>query len=147
MCMCVWPCLWAGMDDNLVYHGNISKQKCEELLSKMGKEGAYLIRDSETIQGALCLCVYKQKVVYTYRILQTHGGNYTLQASSGVEEKFFETLPDLIKNYKRRNQGLATRLRYSVKRQKDLETDSVSDEQLDYENLEEQSDYVEVLPS
>ncbi|KPP61535.1 sh2 domain-containing protein 1b-like [Scleropages formosus] len=100
----------------------------------MGKEGAYLIRDSETIQGALCLCVYKQKVVYTYRILQTHGGNYTLQASSGVEEKFFETLPDLIKNYKRRNQGLATRLRYSVKRQKDLETDSVSDEQLDYES-------------
>uniref|UniRef100_A0A672Q555 SH2 domain-containing protein n=1 Tax=Sinocyclocheilus grahami TaxID=75366 RepID=A0A672Q555_SINGR len=38
------------------YHGPISKQRCEELLGKKGRDGTYLIRDSETIQGALCLC-------------------------------------------------------------------------------------------
>ncbi|KAG7487346.1 hypothetical protein MATL_G00022140 [Megalops atlanticus] len=62
-----------------MYHGAISREACEELLSKKGKDGSFLIRDSETIQGALCLCVYKQSVVYTYRILQTHSGYYTLQ--------------------------------------------------------------------
>lgn len=39
------------------YHGAITKAECEELLGKKNKDGAYLIRDSETIQGAMCLCV------------------------------------------------------------------------------------------
>uniref|UniRef100_A0A8C7WUD8 SH2 domain-containing protein n=1 Tax=Oryzias sinensis TaxID=183150 RepID=A0A8C7WUD8_9TELE len=43
------------------YHGPLSKAECEELLAKKNKDGAYLIRDSETIQGAMCLCVTKQK--------------------------------------------------------------------------------------
>ena len=41
----------------LCYHGAISKKECEELLGKKNKDGAYLIRASETIQGAMCLCV------------------------------------------------------------------------------------------
>uniref|UniRef100_A0A3Q3WNY3 SH2 domain-containing protein n=1 Tax=Mola mola TaxID=94237 RepID=A0A3Q3WNY3_MOLML len=94
----------------MCYHGAISRKECEDLLGKKNKEGAYLIRDSETIQGAKCLCVYKQRVVYTYRVLQTHTGLYTLM---GV---FFKTLDDLIRHFKRRNQGLAMHLRHSVKR-------------------------------
>lgn len=39
------------------YHGAISKEECQDLLGKKNKDGAYLIRDSETIQGAMCLCV------------------------------------------------------------------------------------------
>lgn len=39
------------------YHGSISREECEGLLGKKNKDGAYLIRDSETIQGAMCLCV------------------------------------------------------------------------------------------
>lgn len=39
------------------YHGCMSKKECEDLLGKKNKDGAYLIRDSETIQGAMCLCV------------------------------------------------------------------------------------------
>lgn len=38
------------------------------------------------------------------------------QASSGVEEKFFKTMKDLIHHYKKKNQGLATRLSHSLKR-------------------------------
>lgn len=39
------------------YHGALTKKECEDLLGKKNKDGAYLIRDSETIQGAMCLCV------------------------------------------------------------------------------------------
>lgn len=98
------------------YHGPISKTECEEILGKKNKDGAYLLRDSETIQGAMCLCVYKQKVVYTYRVLQTHNGNYTLLTAGGLEETYFKSLQDLIRNYKRKNQGLAIHLRCGVKR-------------------------------
>lgn len=38
------------------------------------------------------------------------------QASTGVEEKFFKTLKELIRHYKKKNQGLATHLCRSLKR-------------------------------
>ncbi|KAJ8347846.1 hypothetical protein SKAU_G00264350 [Synaphobranchus kaupii] len=133
--------------DLKVYHGNITKKTCEQLLSKKGKDGTFLIRDSETIQGALCLCVYKQNTVHTYRILQTQTGQYTLQASAGVPEKFFKTLEDLIKNYRKRGQGLSMHLRHSVKRKTQLQERHVQDETLDYEDVDASSDYVDVLPS
>lgn len=131
-----------------VYHGAISKQECEDLLGRKGKDGAYLIRDSETIQGAMCLCVLKSNVVYTYRLLQSHSGSFTLQTASGVEEKFFKTLRDLVKYYKKTGQGLAVHLRHSVKRKTEFLTAAfkVVDEEPEYENLPESSDYVEVLP-
>ncbi|KTG32639.1 hypothetical protein cypCar_00043043 [Cyprinus carpio] len=138
--------------DHPAYHGPISKQRCEELLGKKGRDGTYLIRESETIQGALCLCVYKQKVVYTYRIFQTHTGYFTLQVSSGVEEKFFKTVKELIDHYKQKNQGLATHLGCSLKR-KTLQPQPlqcaeplVCDEENEYENVDCSGDYVVVLP-
>ncbi|KAK2870160.1 hypothetical protein QQF64_021885 [Cirrhinus molitorella] len=138
--------------DHPAYHGPITKQRCEELLGKNGRDGTYLIRDSETIQGALCLCVYKQKVVYTYRILQTHTGYFTLQASSGTEEKFFKTMKELIRHYKQRNQGLATHLCRSLKIKKlqnqpmQFAESPVPNEDNDYENVDCSGDYVVVLP-
>ncbi|TRY89596.1 hypothetical protein DNTS_017778 [Danionella cerebrum] len=134
------------------YHGPISKRRCEELLGKRGKDGTFLIRDSETIQGAMCLCVLKKKVVYTYRILQSHAGAYTLQARSGVEEQFFRNIEDLIHHYKKKNQGLATHLRRAVKIKQlqhlVLETPEaiVPDEENDYEDVDCSADYVVVLP-
>lgn len=38
------------------------------------------------------------------------------QTSGGIEETFFKSLDDLIRHYKRKNQGLAMHLRHSVKR-------------------------------
>ncbi|CAK6970262.1 SH2 domain-containing protein 1B [Scomber scombrus] len=131
------------------YHGAMTKKECEDLLGKKNKDGAYLIRDSETIQGAMCLCVYKSKVVYTYRLLQAHTGNYTLLTAGGVQEMFFKTLDDLIRHYKRRNQGLAMHLRHSVKRKTAMvirppQPQPPPEDDPDYENA---PDYVEVLPS
>ncbi|KAK3541632.1 hypothetical protein QTP86_033718 [Hemibagrus guttatus] len=131
--------------DLLFYHGPITRERCEQLLGAKGKDGSFLIRDSETIHGAMCLCVYKKKVVYTYRILQTHTGYYTLQSSAGVKEMFFRTLDELINHYKKRNKGLACRLRKGVKRkQTDVES-VVSEDEPDYENMDS-SEYVDVLP-
>ncbi|XP_018954610.1 SH2 domain-containing protein 1B isoform X2 [Cyprinus carpio] len=94
----------------------------------------------------------KKKVVYTYRILQTHTGNFTLQASTGVEEKFFKTLKELIRHYKKKNQGLATHLCRSLKRKtlpdQPLQRAEpvVPNEDNDYENVDCSGDYVVVLP-
>eukprot|EP00066_Takifugu_rubripes_P004719 XP_003968247.1 PREDICTED: SH2 domain-containing protein 1B-like [Takifugu rubripes] len=100
----------------LCYHGAISRKACEDLLGKKNKDGAYLIRDSETIQGAMCLCVYKNKVVYTYRLLRTHSGEYTLMVAEGLKETPFKSLDDLVRHFKQKNQGLAMHLRHCVRR-------------------------------
>ncbi|XP_069368527.1 SH2 domain-containing protein 1B [Paralichthys olivaceus] len=135
----------------LCYHGAISKKECEDLLGKKNKDGAYLIRASETIQGALCLCVYKKKVVYTYRLLHTCTGQYTLLAAGGVQEIFFKTLDDMIHHYKRKNQGLAMHLRHSVKRKtamliRPLRPPEDSGEEESAHASVSDADYVEVLP-
>ncbi|XP_036376498.1 SH2 domain-containing protein 1A [Megalops cyprinoides] len=128
-----------------MYHGSISREACQELLSSKGKDGSFLIRDSETIQGALCLCVYKQKVVYTYRILQTHSGYYTLQTSAGVQERFFKTLVELVQSYREKDQGLASPLRYPVKRRM-RSLAHAPDNTPEYENVDAVTKHGPVLP-
>ena len=39
------------------YHGPLSKKDCETLLLKDGIDGNFLLRDSESLPGVLCLCV------------------------------------------------------------------------------------------
>ncbi|XP_021083613.1 SH2 domain-containing protein 1B isoform X3 [Mesocricetus auratus] len=61
------------------YHGQLTKQECETLLLKGGVDGNYLIRDSESVPGVLCLCVSFKKFVYTYRIFREKHGYYKIQ--------------------------------------------------------------------
>ncbi|NXE79557.1 SH21B protein, partial [Cochlearius cochlearius] len=100
------------------FHGKITKRTCEELLSKKGKNGSYLIRESESVEGALCLCVFFEDFIYTYRIFREHQGYFRMQTSEGVPERTFTTLKDLIYTYEKPNQGLITNLRHPVQKLK-----------------------------
>ncbi|NXW54279.1 SH21B protein, partial [Eurystomus gularis] len=98
------------------FHGKITRRTCEELLSKKRKNGSYLLRESESMEGVLCLCVFFEELIYTYRIFREHQGYFKIQTSEGVPEQIFRTLKDLIQNYEKPNQGLITNLRYPVKK-------------------------------
>ncbi|CAL8294972.1 unnamed protein product [Lota lota] len=131
------------------YHGGVTKKQCEELLGKKGKDGAFLLRDSETLKGKLCLCVYKQNTVYTYRV-QTSAGRFSLLAAESVPKAYFNTLQEMISHYKKKNQGLATHLRFTVLSATPpvIQPNLLQDQESDVEHVYENSyaTYVTVLP-
>ncbi|NXG08005.1 SH21B protein, partial [Sakesphorus luctuosus] len=100
------------------FHGKITRRTCEELLTKKRKNGSYLIRESESVEGALCLCVFFENIIYTYRIFREHQGYFRIQTSEGVPERIFRTLNDLIYTFEKPDQGLITNLCYPVKKMK-----------------------------
>ncbi|KFQ78030.1 SH2 domain-containing protein 1B, partial [Phoenicopterus ruber ruber] len=100
------------------FHGKITRRACEELLSKNRKNGSYLIRESESMEGALCLCVFFENLIYTYRIFREHQGYFRIQTCEGVPQAIFKTLKDLIQTYEKPNQGLVTNLCNPVKKAK-----------------------------
>ncbi|XP_045415558.1 phosphatidylinositol 3,4,5-trisphosphate 5-phosphatase 1 [Lemur catta] len=113
-------------------HGNITRSKAEELLSRTGKDGSFLVRASESISRAYALCVLYRNCVYTYRILPNEDDKFTVQASEGVPVKFFTKLDQLIEFYKKENMGLVTHLQYPVPLE---EEDTGDDPEEDTESL------------
>nr|XP_019936033.1 PREDICTED: phosphatidylinositol 3,4,5-trisphosphate 5-phosphatase 1 [Paralichthys olivaceus] len=108
------------------YHGNITRSKAEDLLSKAARDGSFLIRASESIQGAYALCVLYQNCVYTYRILPNEDKKLSVQASEGVPIRFFTVLLELVEAYYSPNMGLVTHLQYPVQREEEVDEEQES---------------------
>ncbi|MBN3318555.1 SH21A protein, partial [Atractosteus spatula] len=102
------------MDSLSVYHGGISRETGEKLLSAAGQDGSYLIRDSESVPGVYCLCVLFKGFVYTYRLYQVEGGSWTAETAPGVHKRMFRKIKNLIAAYQKPDQGIAIPLLYPV---------------------------------
>ncbi|XP_069831621.1 phosphatidylinositol 3,4,5-trisphosphate 5-phosphatase 1 isoform X2 [Dendropsophus ebraccatus] len=111
------------------YHGNITRSKAEDLLSQVGKDGTFLVRDSESVCRAYALCVLYQKCVYTYRILQNNENQLSVQASEGVPMRFFTNLQELIEFYRKQNVGLVTHLQCPVLQEEEGPEDPDEDQE------------------
>ncbi|XP_075954710.1 SH2 domain-containing protein 1A-like isoform X5 [Anarhichas minor] len=64
-----------------IYYGRIGSEATERLLERFGHDGSFLLRDSETVRGAYCLCVRKAPFVHTYRLIHSTNG-WCLQSVS-----------------------------------------------------------------
>ncbi|NWX85336.1 SHIP1 phosphatase, partial [Nothoprocta pentlandii] len=109
--------------DQCWYHGNITRARAEDLLSKVGKDGSFLVRASESIASAYALCLLFRNCVYTYRILPDKDNKLIVQASEGVPVKYFKNLEELIDFYKQENMGLVWHLKYAVPREEEEAAD------------------------
>ncbi|XP_030856977.2 SH2 domain-containing protein 1B [Gorilla gorilla gorilla] len=127
------------------YHGRLTKQDCETLLLKEGVDGNFLLRDSESIPGVLCLCVSFKNIVYTYRIFREKHGYYRIQTAEGSPKQVFPSLKELISKFEKPNQGMVVHLLKPIKRTSpSLRWRGLKLELETFVNSN--SDYVDVLP-
>uniref|UniRef100_A0A8C3MHN4 phosphatidylinositol-3,4,5-trisphosphate 5-phosphatase n=1 Tax=Geospiza parvula TaxID=87175 RepID=A0A8C3MHN4_GEOPR len=94
--------------DQCWYHGNITRSRAEDLLSKVGKDGSFLVRASESIASAYAL--------------------WAMFASEGVPVKYFQNLEELIDYYKKENMGLVWHLKYPVPREEEEAADELEED-------------------
>ncbi|MCJ8733930.1 hypothetical protein PDJAM_G00229450 [Pangasius djambal] len=114
------------MESLSVYHGAISREMCERRLGEAGRDGSYLIRDSESVPGAYCLCVLCNGYVYTYRLQQNNAGSWAAETAPGQQKRLFRKVKNLISAFEKPDQGIAIPLLYPVTVQNHYNTPNTS---------------------
>ncbi|XP_036396739.1 cytoplasmic tyrosine-protein kinase BMX-like [Megalops cyprinoides] len=103
---------WKVRDAKGWYAGNMSRVKAEQLLREMGKEGAFVVRDSSQ-KGAYTVSLFSQALdevngtVRHYLINVTEDRKYYL-----AENHLFDSIPKMIEYHQHNGAGLLTRLRH-----------------------------------
>ncbi|XP_047440579.1 SH2 domain-containing protein 1A-like [Mugil cephalus] len=110
------------MDKLPVYHGPIGKEEGERRLGQDGRNGSYLIRNSDSVPGVYCLCVLFDGYVYTYRIHQDDAGSWAADTTPGVQRRYFRQIKNLIAAFQKPGQGIAMPLLYPVTAQRPAQT-------------------------
>ncbi|KAM8952862.1 phosphatidylinositol 3,4,5-trisphosphate 5-phosphatase 2A-like [Pelodytes ibericus] len=97
------------------YHADLSQVCAEQLLILDGRDGAFLVRPSESVHGAFAICVLYRQQVHTYRVLPDEHGLLSVQSVQGVEVKRFTGLSELVSAYKKQQNGMVTSLQYPAR--------------------------------
>ncbi|MEQ2161342.1 hypothetical protein GOODEAATRI_008763 [Goodea atripinnis] len=82
------------MENLAVYHGPIGKEEGERRLGQDGREGCYLVRDSDSVPGT----------------------------TPGVQKRYFRNIKNLITAFQKQGQGIAMPLLYPVTAQRRAQT-------------------------
>ncbi|XP_026185822.1 SH2 domain containing 1A duplicate a [Mastacembelus armatus] len=110
------------MENLTVYHGPIGKEEGERRLAQDGRDGCYLIRNSDSVPGVFCLCVLHNGYVYTYRLHKDDAGSWAAETTPGVQKRYFRKIKNLIAAFQKPGQGIAMPLLYPVTAQRRAQT-------------------------
>ncbi|XP_008285661.1 SH2 domain containing 1A duplicate a [Stegastes partitus] len=110
------------MENLVVYHGPIGKEEGERRLAQDGRDGCYLVRNSDSVPGVFCLCVLCNGYVYTYRIHKDDTGSWAAETTPGVQKRYFRKIKNLIAAFQKPEQGIAMPLLYPVTAQRRAQT-------------------------
>ncbi|KAF3693655.1 SH2 domain-containing protein 1A [Channa argus] len=102
------------MENLPVYHGPIGKEEGERRLAQDGRDGCYLVRNSDSVPGVFCLCVLCEGLVYTYRLHMDEAGSWAAETKAGVQKRYFRKIKNLIAAFEKPEQGIAMPLLYPV---------------------------------
>ncbi|XP_023151210.2 SH2 domain-containing protein 1A [Amphiprion ocellaris] len=110
------------MENLPVYHGPIGKEEGERRLAQDGRDGCYLVRNSDSVEGVFCLCVLCNGYVYTYRLHKDDTGSWAAETTPGVQKRYFRKIRNLIAAFQKPGQGIAMPLLYPVTAQRRAQT-------------------------
>uniref|UniRef100_A0A3Q3WT69 SH2 domain-containing protein n=1 Tax=Mola mola TaxID=94237 RepID=A0A3Q3WT69_MOLML len=106
------------MENLPVYHGPIGKEEGERRLGQDGRDGCYLVRNSDSVPGVYCLCVLCNGYVYTYRLHKDDSGSWAADTTPGVQKRYFRQIKNMIAAFQKPGQGIAMPLLYPVTAQR-----------------------------
>ncbi|XP_074504123.1 SH2 domain-containing protein 1A-like [Sebastes fasciatus] len=110
------------MENLPVYHGPIGKEEGERRLAQDGRDGCYLVRNSDSVADVYCLCVLSKGFVYTYRLHKDDSGSWAAETTPGVQKRYFRQIKNLIAAFQKPGQGIAMPLLYPVTAQRRAQT-------------------------